>query len=121
MLTLVRAIGLIVLGMGLTITADPRVLNIVINFWKEGNRIYGAGAARLIFGVIFLMAASSCRHPVVITALGILMIIGAALVFALGPARIKAILGWWEQKPPLFVRLLGLAPAAIGAAILYSA
>lgn len=121
MLILVRAIGLMILGMGLTIAADPRAFSMIINFWKEGKRIYGAGAARLIFGCIFLAAASGCRVPVVITSLGVLMLIGAAVVFAMGPDRIRGMLTWWEKKPPLFMRLTGLAPLTIGLLILHSA
>lgn len=120
MLMLARFIGLVIIAMGTVITLNPNVFKAMINFWRQGKKIYIAGVVRLTFGIIFLLAAPECRLPGVVSILGVLMIIGGIIIFVIGPQRIQTIFGWWEKRPPLFMRLMGLIALAIGALILYS-
>lgn len=120
MLILARFIGLVIIGMGTVITLNPNAFKAIINFWKQGKKIYIAGIARLIFGIIFLLAAQRCRLPRVVSILGVLTIIGGIIIFVIGPQRIQTIFGWWDKRPPLIIRLMGFIALSIGALILYS-
>lgn len=118
---LVRLLGIVVMVVGCIIMLNPEVFNIIMNFWKQGKKIYLAGALRLIFGVVFLFTARECKFPVVIYVMGALMVIGGALLFILGQQKINALFGWWEKKSPVVLRIMGFAALAIGSLILYSA
>ena len=120
MVLLARCIGAVIMGMGLTIAINPAMFKAMLNFWKTGNRVYVAGVMRLIFGAIFLMAAPHCRLSGVVTILGILVIIGGIMIFVIGPKRILPIFAWWETKPPMVMRFMGLVAVSIGALVLYS-
>ena len=120
MLILANVIALAIAAMGLIIAIRPDILKKILNFWKEGKRAYLAGVMRLVFGVIFLFAAQGCKFPALIFTIGALALIGAAVIFLVGPDKIKPILGWWEKKPPLVIRIMGTAAFIIGALIFYS-
>lgn len=120
MIILAKLIGFVIVTMGLIIALNPDTFKAVINFWKQGKNLYVAGAMRLAFGVIFIMVAPECRLSWFISVMGILMIIGGIVLFAIGPKRILAIFDWWEKKPLLLIRVIGLMALALGGFILYS-
>ncbi|MFA5146644.1 MAG: hypothetical protein WC515_04650 [Candidatus Omnitrophota bacterium] len=119
MVILARMVGVVIVCMGTVIALNPAVFRRVIDFWSRGNNVYMAGAMRLVFGTIFILAAPQCRFPRVVSILGVLMLIGAAVVFLLGPKRIKYIFDWWQKKPPAVMRVMGLLAISIGALVLY--
>jgi uncharacterized membrane protein HdeD (DUF308 family) len=121
MVIIVKLIGVVIVGMGTLITLNPGVFKAVINFWKKDKRIYLAGVARLVLGAIFLLASPACKLPVVMATLGVLVIIGGILIFVIGPARMRTIFSWWEARPPVAMRLMGLVALAIGATVIFSA
>jgi hypothetical protein len=117
---LAKIVGVAIIFIGAIVLVKPAVFGVILNFWKKDKNVYLAGVIRLTFGAIFLLAASSCRLPVVITVFGVLMIIGGILIFALGPKRLSAIFDWWQNKPAFIVRLLGFVAFAMGSLIVYS-
>ena len=121
MVILVKALGILIMGMGIAVLSNPEILKIVMNFWRQDKRIYLAGAIRLFFGIIFLMTAPACRLAGVIYTLGALMVIGGISIFVIKPALIHKMLDWWKARPPLMVRGMGLVAITLGAFILYSA
>jgi uncharacterized protein YjeT (DUF2065 family) len=120
MLILARILGFVVVMMGLVISVNPKAFTAMLNFWAKGNRIYLAGALRLAFGAIFLSISAACRLPGVVTALGVLMIIGGFAVFIIGPLRIQTVFAWWQKRPSAILRLMGAVAVLIGLAIIYS-
>jgi hypothetical protein len=120
MLTLARAIGILIVTIGTAIALNPMVFKLLLNFWKKGKNIYIAGIVRLVFGAFFLYIASRCRFPAAISILGALMILGGMLLFLIGPDRIKIIFSWWETRPPILMRLMGFIALSIGALIIFS-
>lgn len=121
MIIAVKAIGIFIACMGFTVILRPSVMKKMIVFWKEGKRLYLGATIRVLFGVIFLLAASSARYPVVMTLLGILALIGGAIIFVLGPEKLKKVLDWWSKKPNYAMRIAATLVIFFGALILYSA
>lgn len=121
MVVLVRLIGIMVMCMGTVFMINPAFARKMMSFWKEGNRIYMAGVMRLLFGAIFLMAARQCRLEGVIFILGILMLLGGALIFIMGPKRTKAIIEKVQEKPDSFLRPMSIVILVFAVLIIYSA
>ncbi len=121
MVILVRLFGIAIVVTGIIFSANPKTLKQYIAFWKQQKRLYIGGILSLLFGVIFLLAASQCRLAGVIIVLGIWAVIKGVLLFALGQKKLNAYLGWWLGKPLSIARFLGIVALAFGVLIIYSA
>ncbi len=121
MILLVKLIGIFMACMGVAIMLNPSVMKKMISFWRKGKKLYAGGLLRVLFGVIFLVSSSQAMFPWVIYILGILMLLGAALIFILGLEKAKAILDWWDRKPHSVLRLMAILILAIGVLVIYSA
>lgn len=119
--TVIKIIGLVFVVMAVVCLFKPDVTKRVMDFFKKGKRIYIAGLVRLILAVVFLLSARECRHFWVIFAFGILFMISGLLVFIIGAEKLKPMLGWFQSKSTLFIRVMAVIILAIGAVIIYSA
>ena len=117
----VKIIGIVIAAAGIVYLLKPDVMKRIMEFFKQGKRIYFAGLLRLVLAVIFLLAARECDITWVIVLFGILFLMGGVLIFILGPEKIRRILDWYQKQSVLFLRLLALIALAIGAIIIYSA
>ena len=121
MIILVKLIGILMACMGFINLLNPKPMKKMISFWRKDKRIYAGGLLRALFGVIFLLSTPQARLPMVIYVLGILMLLGASLIFILGLEKAKAILNWWDKKPYSILRLMGILILVIGALVIYCA
>jgi len=117
----IQSLGIFIVVVGIVYLLKPEVMKWLIEFFKQGKRIYIAGLIRLALAVIFLLGARECKYFWVILAFGILFLIGGLLIFILGPEKIRRIFGWWEKQSVLLLRVMALIALAIGAIIIFSA
>jgi uncharacterized protein YjeT (DUF2065 family) len=99
----------------------PDIMKRLMEFFKQGRRIYFAALLRLVLAVVFLLTARQCSHFWVIFAFGILFIISGLLIFILGLEKVKSYISWWQKQPLVLLRVMALIGLAIGALIIYSA
>ena len=118
---LVKIVGVVIITAAIVYLLKPGVMKWLMEFFKQGKRIYFAGLIRLVLAVVFLLAATQCSRPKVIAGFGILFLISGLLIFMLGLEKLKAILDWYQKKTDLFLRVIALIALAIGAVIIYSA
>ena len=121
MVIVVRLIGIFITVMGLVFALSPTGMKQVLDFFAKGKRVYLIGILRILFGIIFLLAASLCKWTEVIRVLGILFIIAGSFIFILGIRKVKSVVEWWSKKPALTLRLLSLVPVILGVLIIYAA
>ncbi|MBA7646377.1 hypothetical protein ES703_54139 [subsurface metagenome] len=117
----IQSLGIVFVLIGIVYLLRPDIMKWLMEFFKQGKRIYFAGLIRFALAVVFLLGARECKRFWVIFAFGILFIISGLLVFIIPLEKIKAYIGWWQKKPPLLLRLMALIALAIGAIIIYSA
>lgn len=117
----IRILGILIIIEGILFALKPELMRTVIVFFSRGRRLYIAGILRAAVAVIFLVASSQCKIPLVIMILGILFLISGFLVFTLGLERQKAYLNWWREKSPTVLRLAALIALLLGAVVVYSA
>ena len=117
----IKSLGILFVLIGIVYLLRPDVMKWLIEFLKQGKRIYLAGLIRLALAVTFLLGARECKHFWVIFAFGILFLIGGVLIFILGPEKIRRILDWYQKQSVLLLRVLAVIALAIGAIIIYSA
>ena len=111
---LAKLIGLVVAGFGLTIFISPKFTQKVFDFVKEGKRIYWAGVARCLVGLILLLVASKSVLPVATFVVGVILILSGIIAFACGLEKLKSFLAHYTDLPVLVIRLLGLVAACYG-------
>ena len=117
----VKIVGIVIVAVGVVYLLKPDVMKWLIEFFKQGKRIYFAGLIRLALAVIFLLGARECDITWVIVVFGILFLIGGVLIFILGPEKIRRILDWYQKQSALLLRVIAVIALAIGAVIIYSA
>src|SRR5262245_35662953 len=117
----VAAIATLILAIGALGVVVPGQVVAVLSSWPPDTLVAVGIATRLAIGVIFLLAASRCRIPAVITGIGILALAGAVLLVLLGEPRVDALVQWWTQLPTLAIRAWCALAALVGALVLYAA
>jgi uncharacterized protein YjeT (DUF2065 family) len=117
----IRVIGIVFVFMTIVYFLKPDIMKRLMEFFKQGRRMYFAALIRFVLAIVFLLAAGQCRYFGVIFAFGVLFIISGLLIFILGPKKVKSYINWWQKQPLLLLRVMALIGLAIGALIIYSA
>ena len=117
----IKTLGILIALVGIIYFLRPDVMKWLMEFFKQGKRIYFAGLIRFALAVVFLVAARECKHSWVIFAFGILFIISGLLIFMLGLERLKSIIDWYQKQSVLLLRVVAVIALALGGVIIYSA
>ncbi len=119
--TVVKIIGTCFVCIGFGYLLRPEILRGIMAFFRKGVRLYLAAFVRFALAVVFLLAASKCEMPWVITAFAVLFLISGLLIVALGLKRVKGILDWYLEQPIFLLRILAVITMAVGLIIVYAA
>ena len=117
----IKTLGIIIALVGIIYFLRPDVMKWLMEFFKQGKRIYFAGLIRFALAIVFLVAARECKHSWVIFAFGILFIISGLLIFMLGLEKLKSIIDWYQKQSVLLLRVIAVIALALGGVIIYSA
>ena len=96
-----------------------RIIEWVISLWKRKFVFCIAVGIRLVFGVLFIIAAPETRSPLFFQFFGYLMIAAALLLSVLGRGRISRLLDSLKHLPPILFRLWLCAGIIFGIFIVY--
>ena len=119
--TIVRIIGIVFVFMTIVYLLKPDIMKRLMEFFKQGRRIYFAAMVRFVLAIVFLLAARQCRQFWIIFAFGVLFIISGLLIFILGLEKVKSYISWWQRQPLVLLRVMALIGLGLGALIIYSA
>jgi uncharacterized protein YjeT (DUF2065 family) len=119
--TVIRVIGIVFVFITILYFLKPDIMKRLMEFFKQGRRMYFAALIRLVLAIVFLLAARQCRQFWVIFTFGILFIISGLLIFILGLEKVKSYISWWQKQPVMLLRVMAVVGLAIGAIIIYSA
>lgn len=117
----IQSLGIVFALAGIVYLLRPDVMKWLMEFFKQGKRMYFAGLIRFALAIVFLVGARECDVTWVIVTFGILFLIGGLLIFILGPAKLKTMIDWWQKQSVLLLRVIALITLAVGAVIIYSA
>ncbi len=117
----IQSLGIVFAVVGIVYLLKPNVMKWLMEFFKQGKRIYFAGLIRFVLAIVFFVGARECKHPWVIFAFGILFIVGGLLIFILKPEKIKQIFEWYQKQPVLIFRVIAAIILVFGALVIYSA
>ena len=114
------AIGVLVAAQGVLGLLLPDVFFGLIREIQRPPVIYLAAVVRVMFGVVLVLAAARSRAPMLLRALGILIVIGGLLTPIIGVQFAQVILGWWSESPTVIRAWAGFA-LVLGTLIVYAA
>ncbi|MBI4431266.1 MAG: hypothetical protein HY587_06115 [Candidatus Omnitrophica bacterium] len=118
MIILAKSFGILIAVLGLIFLVYPDRAKKMMDFWKEGNRIYGAGAIRLAIGVILLFASPQAAQPFTAAVLGVLILVTGVVIFVMGLEEVKKQIAFWESQPILVRRIMGVFVTLFGILII---
>jgi uncharacterized protein YjeT (DUF2065 family) len=121
MVIVIKSLGIVFVLIGVAYLLKPTILKKLMSFFKKGKRIYVAGLIRFALAVVFLLAATQCRYPMIIGACGILFLLSGLLIFVLGPETIRRIFDWYDEQSILVFRIIASVVIVVGAVIIFSA
>jgi len=118
---IIKALGIVFIGMGIVYILKPEILKNLMLFFKKGRRLYFSGLLRFALAVIFLLGARECDITWLITAFGVIFLLSGLLVFTLGLEKLKTIIDWYQTQPILLLRVIALIALVVGAVVVYAA
>ena len=115
----VSVLGFFVVAIGIVFLVVPSRMKGMLG-WLTQGKLFVAAISRLLFGVVFLVAAPQTRWPGFVMGLGMIFIIAALVLPVIGTSRIKAIAQWWMDRGDGVIRIWALSAIAFGALIAYA-
>ena len=115
--------GLGILAVGKIGLLMPSTLVWIAQRFGTPLQWYAIGAVRVAFGVLLLSVAATSRAPRtlrVVALIPVLAGLGALATPFVGVERAGAILEWWSQLGPGYVRLSALSLLLLGGFIAYA-
>jgi arylsulfatase A-like enzyme len=120
MALIVALLGALLTLLGVFGLISPRGLMLYLSSWQSERRIHLALAIRLVFGVVLIMAAPSCRFSEAVRILGIIAIVAAVVGVFMGTERMRALIEWWKNQSPAFIRVWLVFVVAFGVFLVYA-
>lgn len=117
---IVTLVGVLVVAAAVLIAVAPMRLIDWIRSLESRKRFRTAILVRAALGVAFLVAAPTCRQPVVVQVVGIIMLLAAAGLLVLGRERLDSFMAWWMAQPESFLRIWSIAALGFGVLLIYS-
>jgi len=121
MAMLIKLLGAVIVVMGFIFGIKPEVFQKYVKFWNSRKRIVTGGIISLLFGIIFLLSASSCRVPAVIIIFGLWAIIKSITLFVINEKKLNTYLEWWLKKPLSVMCIVGIISLIFGILIIWCA
>ena len=120
MAIIVSMLGVVIAVIGAIRVASPHRLIMLLDRLQSRTRFWLAVTMRGVFGAVFLAVAPDCRHPLVVQVVGVVSLVAALGLLAMGRERLDAFIGWWLSRPPTLIRFSATAAIAFGILLVYA-
>lgn len=119
MAIIVSILGVVAVAIGLMAVAQPKRLVELVNHWRGPKRFWLAIVLRIIIGAVLLLVAPACSYPTLVSALGVIAIVAALIIWIAGQRRLDSVIDWWLGRPEL-IRASALFAIAFGILMVYA-
>jgi hypothetical protein len=113
-------IGLLLAAIGLVGVVAPSYILEIGRSLLTPMSLYVVAAFRIGIGVVLVLVAADSRLPAALRVFGIVIVLSGVFTLFLGVERSRAILDWWSNQGPLFMRFCLTGPLVIGLFIVYA-
>jgi hypothetical protein len=112
-------VGAVIAGVGVVGVAAPLLLLDLGRSLLSTNGLYAVAALRVAFGLLLLWVASRSRMLKTLRVIGAVILINGAVTPLFGVERSEALLSWFSNRGPAFVRIVATLAIAFGAFVVY--
>jgi uncharacterized protein YjeT (DUF2065 family) len=120
MVVFVKLFGIFIIIAGTLFSARLPLLRKVLEFGKVGNHIYFAGAARIIIGILLLVATKHVAVPLIPGTIGMLALIAGIVICYFGPKKMVPFLDKILAYPDEKLRVFPPIAVFVGILLLFS-
>ena len=113
-------IGIFIAAVGILGFTVPSLLLEFARSLLTPAGLYIVAVGRVGVGLLFLQVAASSRAPLVLRALGVLMVIAGVLTPVFGVERSLAVLDWLASDGGAAMRMAMSIPVVVGAFVIYA-
>jgi hypothetical protein len=117
----VAAFGVFIVLLGVAAAALPGVLRDFVRSVQSTKVLYGAVAARIVIGAVFIFASSTCSWPLAIGTIGVVILVAGFAGLFIGMQRIEALIGWFLKFSDNLLRAWAVIAMIFGTFIVYAA
>lgn len=117
----IKAIGTVIVCIGLVYLIKPEVLGGFMRFFAKGKRLYLAALVRFALAIVFFLGARQCGIRWVIVMFGLIFLLSGLLIFMLGLEKAKSIINWYQEQPSVMLRVVAIVVLGVGLIIVYAA
>ena len=115
----VMSVGAALAGVGMLGVVAPLGLLDLGRSLLSPPGLYAIALIRVVFGLLLLWAAPLSRMPRVLRIIGAFILINGVVTPFIGVKRAEALLDWFSNQGPLFVRVVATLSIALGAFLVY--
>jgi hypothetical protein len=119
--TVIKAIGTVIVCIGLVYLIKPEILKGFMLFFSKGSRLYLAALVRFALAITFFLGASQCKIMWLITAFGAIFLLSGLLILILGLEKAKGIINWYLEQPTFMFRVIASIVMCVGFIIVFAA
>ena len=105
--------------MGVAIIVRPSAAHDLTRLLLDKSGMWIATAIRALLGLGLLAAAAESKAPMLLRALGLLILLIAILIPILGLERHRRMLEWWLARPRSVQLAAGAAALVFGVGLIY--
>lgn len=121
MTTLIILFGILIAAMGFLLLFRPAMVLGIMESSGEKLWLYlVAVGARVVLGLLLLLASEQSKYPLVIEVLGWIALAAAVFLALLGPKRLGRLVRWIVDKVKPFAPIGGLIAVAFGAFLVWA-
>jgi hypothetical protein len=106
--------------MALAILIAPKSLKAILAHFVTSDRFYFVAFLRVVFGVLFLLAADGSRWPVFVKVMGVFFIFAGVVMPIIGGLQLKLLAEWWMRRNNSIIRVWAIIAVVLGALIVYA-
>ncbi|MFC1809567.1 hypothetical protein ACFL3D_05570 [Candidatus Omnitrophota bacterium] len=106
--------GLIICIVEVIFFVKHELMDGMIAYFIQGNRLYISAGVKGILGIILLVAAGTANVPAIFIALGILTLCGVSTAFIMPREKLVAIMNWFATRSVKFKKGIAIYGFIIG-------
>ena len=120
MKTTALVVGLLIMAVGGVGIVAPAVLLSLAQHSVTAPALYVIAVGRIAIGLLLLAVASVSRAPKTLRVIGTVVVVAGIITPFLGVARVQAMMDWFVQQGPGFLRLVAVLALAVGGFVAYT-
>ena len=117
---IVSLVGILITAVGVVIAVAPKWFVDWMSSLDPGVLFWFGILARVSIGILFLLAAPSCRLPLVVQVVGVFSLIAALTMFVAGQARLASFTTWVLGRPQALIRSWSVVAVGFGMLLIYA-